>query len=178
MLTPVVKAFLTDLGFDVTVIGQQVFGGHGYVREWGQEQWVRDARIAQIYEGTNGIQAQDLVKRKVMADQGEALFALLDDFSESTTDARWHEAKQRFVSLTFDLLDACETNPSTEGWVSVDYLHALGYLLYGYFWSVMPEKAQGTAIEAMKHELGNFYWRRIFSRFNGLCESVRNELEH
>lgn len=178
LLTPVVKAFLTDLGFDVTVIGQQVFGGHGYVREWGQEQWVRDARIAQIYEGTNGIQAQDLVKRKVITDQGETLFALLDEFAGTTSDSRWHDAKQHFVALTTDLLDTCKTDPSKEGWVSVDYLHALGYLLYGYFWSVMPEKAQGTGLHEMKQRLGDFYWRRIFSRFNGLCESVRNELEH
>src|SRR5690606_7279829 len=67
LLTPVAKAFFTDSGLDSCIHGQQVFGGHGYIREWGQEQLVRDVRIAQIYEGTNGIQALDLLGRKVVA---------------------------------------------------------------------------------------------------------------
>jgi alkylation response protein AidB-like acyl-CoA dehydrogenase len=70
LLTPVIKAALTDFGFEAAVLGQQVLGGHGYIREWGQEQFVRDARIAMIYEGTNGIQAQDLVVRKLPLDGG------------------------------------------------------------------------------------------------------------
>src|SRR5690606_29415822 len=73
LLTPIAKAFLTDKGFDICVLGQQVFGGHGYIREWGMEQLVRDARIAQIYEGTNGIQAMDLIGRKVLANGGRFL---------------------------------------------------------------------------------------------------------
>ena len=67
------KAFFTDNGLESCVLGQQVYGGHGYIREWGQEQRVRDVRIAQIYEGTNGIQALDLLGRKVLADGGQAL---------------------------------------------------------------------------------------------------------
>ena len=70
LLTPVAKAFFTDTGLESCVLGQQVFGGHGYIREWGQEQLVRDVRIAQIYEGTNGIQALDLMGRKVVANGG------------------------------------------------------------------------------------------------------------
>src|SRR6202000_2430275 len=70
LLTPVAKAFLTDLGLETTVHGQQIFGGHGYIREWGQEQLVRDVRITQIYEGTNGIQALDLVGRKIVGSGG------------------------------------------------------------------------------------------------------------
>src|SRR5690606_20778123 len=77
LLTPVAKAFLTDRGFECAVLAQQVLGGHGYVRESGLEQVVRDARIAQIYEGTNGIQAMDLIGRKVLRDGGETLGALL-----------------------------------------------------------------------------------------------------
>ncbi len=73
LLTPIAKAFITDKAFDTTVLGQQVFGGHGYIREWGQEQYVRDARITQIYEGTNGIQAMDLLGRKILASQGQLL---------------------------------------------------------------------------------------------------------
>ena len=79
LLTPVIKGYLTDKGFDSAVLAQQVFGGHGYIREHGVEQFVRDARIAQIYEGTNGVQALDLVGRKLGKDGGRAiqrLFAL------------------------------------------------------------------------------------------------------
>ena len=78
MLTPVIKGYLTDRGFETAVNAQQVFGGHGYIREWGMEQFVRDARIAQIYEGTNGVQAMDLVGRKLAKDGGRGVRALFD----------------------------------------------------------------------------------------------------
>ena len=71
LLTPVVKAAFTDFGFEIAVMSQQVFGGHGYIREWGMEQYVRDARITQIYEGTNGVQAMDLVGRKLPMENGD-----------------------------------------------------------------------------------------------------------
>src|SRR5690349_14353577 len=73
LLTPVIKGYLTDKGFETAVQAQQVFGGHGYIREWGMEQFVRDARITQIYEGTNGIQAMDLVGRKLPREGGRAV---------------------------------------------------------------------------------------------------------
>ena len=79
LLTPVAKAYLSDRGFDSCVMAQQVLGGHGYVKEWGVEQLVRDARIAQIYEGTNGVQAMDLVGRKIYKTRGALLRPLLDD---------------------------------------------------------------------------------------------------
>ncbi len=87
LLTPVAKAFLTDLGLESTVHGQQVFGGHGYIREWGQEQLVRDVRIAQIYEGTNGIQALDLLGRKVVG-SGGAFYRLFSDEIRHFTSRR------------------------------------------------------------------------------------------
>ncbi|TNF83765.1 MAG: acyl-CoA dehydrogenase, partial [Gammaproteobacteria bacterium] len=86
LLTPITKAFLTDRGFEVSVIAQQVFGGHGFIKEWGAEQIVRDARIGQIYEGTNGIQAGDLIGRKVLRDGGATLTALLESFDLSSVD--------------------------------------------------------------------------------------------
>ena len=82
LLTPVAKAFLTDLGLETTVHGQQVFGGHGYIREWGQEQLVRDVRITQIYEGTNGIQALDLVGRKIVGNQGSYYRQFADEIRQ------------------------------------------------------------------------------------------------
>ena len=81
LLTPIAKAFISDKGFECCVMGQQVFGGHGFIREWGQEQLVRDARIAQIYEGTNGIQALDLVKRKIIGSGGELLGVFMDEIN-------------------------------------------------------------------------------------------------
>ena len=78
LLTPVAKAFLSDKGFEGAVLAQQVFGGHGYIKEWGVEQIVRDARIAQIYEGTNGIQALDLLRRKLPLDGGKTFIKLIE----------------------------------------------------------------------------------------------------
>ncbi|MGV8161695.1 acyl-CoA dehydrogenase family protein, partial [Pseudomonas aeruginosa] len=76
LLIPIVKAFLTDVGQEVASLGVQVYGGHGFIREWGMEQLMRDSRITQIYEGTNGIQALDLIRRKLLGDQGGELLAL------------------------------------------------------------------------------------------------------
>jgi hypothetical protein len=90
LLTPVAKAFFTDNGLESCVLGQQVFGGHGYIREWGQEQRVRDVRIAQIYEGTNGIQALDLLGRKVLGDGGQALASLVAEIRAFSVDAALH----------------------------------------------------------------------------------------
>ena len=87
LLTPVIKGYLTDKGFDAAVNAQQVFGGHGYIREHGMEQFVRDARITQIYEGTNGIQAMDLVGRKLPKDGGRAIRAFFELLSSDIADA-------------------------------------------------------------------------------------------
>ena len=82
LLTPVAKAFFTDVGLENCIQGQQVFGGHGYIREWGQEQLVRDVRIAQIYEGTNGIQALDLMGRKTVANDGKLFGMFAEEMRE------------------------------------------------------------------------------------------------
>ena len=100
LLTPVAKAFLTDLGLETTVHGQQVFGGHGYIREWGQEQLVRDVRITQIYEGTNGIQALDLVGRKIVGSGGALYKLFADEIRHFTANrqrgpGRVHQAAER-----------------------------------------------------------------------------------
>jgi alkylation response protein AidB-like acyl-CoA dehydrogenase len=99
LLTPVAKAFLTDLGLETTVHGQQIFGGHGYIREWGQEQLVRDVRITQIYEGTNGIQALDLVGRKIVGSGGAFYKLFADEIRQFTAtasaDLGVHQAAER-----------------------------------------------------------------------------------
>ena len=172
LLTPVVKAFLTDQGFESCVIGQQVFGGHGYVREWGQEQWVRDARIAQIYEGTNGIQAQDLVKRKVMADRGEALTSLLNDFLALTPTPNFSRAVEHFKALNDQMLSTLSEFPEREGAISVDYLHALGYLTYLHFLQLM-EHASASDDKAARALQRQFFEARLMPRYYALVESVK-----
>ena len=115
LLTPVVKAFLTDRGLECAVLGQQVLGGHGYVKEWGMEQIVRDARIGQIYEGANGIQAIDLVGRKVVRDGGQTLKELIDEIIATDVDDEFAPA----------LRDVCERLTAvTESAVSYTHLRA------------------------------------------------------
>ncbi len=122
LLTPVTKAFMTDRGLDACVTAQQVFGGHGYIREWGMEQLVRDVRIAQIYEGTNGIQAADFMLRKVASDQGAVLLDLMRElkawlswFSEQTN---LQQLAERFESATQSLLEQGKTQPELLSWVA------------------------------------------------------------
>lgn len=111
LLTPVIKGYGTDKGYDIATNAQQVFGGHGYIAEWGMEQYVRDARIAQIYEGTNGIQAMDLVGRKLM-DGGEAAYAILDEI-ESTAEA----ARAKHPELAEPVWQATESLREATEWM-------------------------------------------------------------
>ncbi len=172
LLTPLVKAFLTDLGLDITVIGQQVFGGHGYVREWGQEQWVRDARIAQIYEGTNGIQAQDLLKRKVFVDGGETIIKLLRSQAQEIDHKGFTRLSEGFIRQTIELYESSKTDPNLEGAISVDYLHAFGYLEYLYLWQRMASAAVGTPLSADKTRSAEFFECRVMPKFDALMSSI------
>ncbi len=152
LLTPIVKAFLTDNGFQSTVLAQQVFGGHGFIRETGIEQYVRDARINMIYEGTNGIQALDLLGRKVLGDGGarlRGLGALIKSFIEAEgTD----EAMAEFVNPLADLAGRIEKftmeigmkafgNQDEAGAAAVDYLRVAGHLVLSYLWARMAKLA-------------------------------------
>jgi alkylation response protein AidB-like acyl-CoA dehydrogenase len=149
LLTPVAKAFFTDRGFDVTVLGQQVLGGHGYIREWGLEQFVRDARIAQIYEGTNGIQALDLMGRKVVADKAETLAVFiqkvrndLDDALESDYAKPLNRALNMLETATQFVCSEAAKDPSVIGAASCDYLNLFGLVAYGHMWLKMSEAAK------------------------------------
>ncbi|MBC6660920.1 acyl-CoA dehydrogenase family protein, partial [Pseudomonas aeruginosa] len=139
LLTPVAKAFFTDTGLESCVLGQQVFGGHGYIREWGQEQLVRDVRIAQIYEGTNGIQALDLMGRKVVANGGLFLSIFSREVRAFAAGANAELAEFVTPLLTaLDLLDnltqgivaRAGNDPREIGAASVEYLHLFGYTAY------------------------------------------------
>ncbi|PZP80599.1 MAG: acyl-CoA dehydrogenase, partial [Ectopseudomonas oleovorans] len=184
LLTPVAKAFFTDTGLESCVHGQQVFGGHGYIREWGQEQLVRDVRIAQIYEGTNGIQALDLLGRKVMANGGAALrlFASeVRDFAhahESPFGDRLVEALERLEAVSGWLLEQAKVDPNSVGAASVEYLHLFGYVAYAYMWARMAAVAQNkqTENEAFyggKLATAEFFFARLLPRTLSLEASIR-----
>ncbi|MVV48013.1 acyl-CoA dehydrogenase [Pseudomonas sp. PB120] len=186
LLTPVAKAFLTDLGLEATIHGQQVFGGHGYIREWGQEQLVRDVRITQIYEGTNGIQALDLAGRKVVGTGGELYKLFADEIRQFTATASaelaeftqpLNSALHNLDELTAWLLDRARNNPNEIGAASVEYLHAFGYTAYAYMWALMAQAAQGKEAQddfyASKLGTARFYFARLLPRVHSLAASVR-----
>ena len=186
LLTPVAKAFLTDLGLECTVHGQQVFGGHGYIREWGQEQLVRDVRITQIYEGTNGIQALDLVGRKVVASGGAYYKLFADEIREfiATSAADLGEFTKPLAAsldqldeLTNWVLDQAKGNPNEIGAASVEYLHAFGYVAYAYMWALMARTAKAGEgdVEFYGAKLGTarFYFARLLPRVHSLVASVK-----
>ncbi len=186
LLTPVAKAFLTDLGLECAVHGQQVFGGHGYIREWGQEQLVRDVRITQIYEGTNGIQALDLMGRKVVGNGG-AFYRLFSDeirqfiasagseLGEFTTPLA--ASLEQLDGLTEWVLAQAKGNPNEIGAASVEYLHAFGYVAYAYMWALMARAALAgegdEAFYAAKLGTARFYFARLLPRVGSLVASVK-----
>ncbi len=186
LLTPVAKAFLTDLGLEATVHGQQVFGGHGYIREWGQEQLVRDVRITQIYEGTNGIQALDLIGRKVVGTGGAYYKLFADEIRHftATADASLGEftkplnaALDNLDELTAWVLDRAKGNPNEIGAASVEYLQTFGYTAFAYMWALMAKAAQGKEAQddfyASKMGTARFYFARLLPRVQSLAASVR-----
>ena len=172
LLTPITKAFLTDKAFEATVDCQQVFGGHGYIKEWGMEQIVRDVRISQIYEGTNGIQALDLLGRKVVKDGGAAMFALLEEIQAAASDcdhqigAATLKAAERVRELTTDLLDKAGNDPHAINASAVDYLHAAGYLCYAYMYVLIVKASAGKDGEfyTERQKLADYFTARVLPK--------------
>ena len=183
LLTPVAKAFFTDNGLESCVLGQQVFGGHGYIREWGQEQLVRDVRIAQIYEGTNGIQALDLLGRKVVADGGRALAEFtgqIHQFCKQETPYREPllKATSDLQSLSQWLSEQAREDANAVGAASVEYLQLFGYVAYAYMWARMDavaaaNLAQDPAFYAAKRATAAFFFARLLPRTLSLQASIR-----
>lgn len=174
LLTPIAKAFLTDRGFECSVMGQQVFGGHGFVREWGMEQVVRDTRIAQLYEGTNGVQAMDFIGRKVLQDGGSALTGFIEHMSASDVADQHSDALAGALSLlarvTDDLVKRAAVDADLPGAVAVDYLDLAGYVIYSWLWARMAKVG-----DADKAKLAEFYFARILPRIHGLEHSIAAE---
>jgi len=186
LLTPVIKGYLTDKGFEAAVNAQQIYGGHGYIREWGMEQFVRDARIAQIYEGTNGIQALDLVGRKLGANGGRAVQAFFKLVGEEVGAAKADEqlaplaaalerAHNDLQTATLWLMQNGMANPNNAGAAAYPYMNLMGIVCLGLMWLRMA-KASGEALanggagnaDFHKHKLATarFYADRIMPQAN------------
>src|SRR5437660_1275304 len=151
LMTPVMKGVMTDVGFSNAVLAQQMYGGHGYIAEHGMEQFVRDARIAMLYEGANGIQALDLVGRKLAKDNGRALKAFLAEV-RGFIERHGEEAMKPYVvplaialshlqQATRWLMQKAPADPDSAGAGATDYMHLMGLVVLGYMWGRMVEAA-------------------------------------
>jgi len=196
LLTPIIKAFITDNGFDAAVQCQQVYGGHGFIKEWGMEQFVRDARINMIYEGTNTIQSLDLLGRKVLGNNGASLKkfgAQVEAFirAEMANEAMGEFVKpladlgQKITQLTGEIGMKAMGNADEVGAAAVDYLRVVGHMVYGYFWARMAkvalEKIAQAEEEAQrpdpyylgKVQTARFYFTRLMPETSTLMRRIR-----
>jgi len=192
LLTPIAKAFLTETGFESANLGLQIFGGHGFIQEWGMEQNVRDCRISMLYEGTTGIQALDLLGRKVVGSQGGLLrqfLAEISDFCEQHEDNRsmantiatLKTHTDEWERITTRITMRAMTNADEVGAASVDYLMYSGYVVLAYLWA----RAQAIAFEKLDDEAcsepefyraklatAEFYFDRLLPRTRSLVATM------
>jgi alkylation response protein AidB-like acyl-CoA dehydrogenase len=189
LLTPILKAFLTDNAWTSTSACLQVYGGHGYIREWGMEQFVRDARINMIYEGTNTIQSLDLLGRKVLGDNGARLKAFGKRIAQFIEEEGVNEAMTEFVNPLADLGEKV-TKLTTElgmkafqdadevGAAAVDYLRVVGHLAFAWLWARMAKIAlekqhAGDPFYVAKLATARFYFAKLLPETAGLIRSAR-----
>ncbi len=196
LLTPIIKAFITDNGFDAAVQCQQVYGGHGFIKEWGMEQFVRDARINMIYEGTNTIQSLDLLGRKVLGNNGASLKkfgAQVEAFirAEMANEAMGEFVKPladlggKITQLTGEIGMKAIQNADEVGAAAVDYLRVVGHMVYGYFWARMAQVALEKIAQAEeeaqrpdpfyvgKVQTARFYFTRLMPETSSLMRRIR-----
>jgi alkylation response protein AidB-like acyl-CoA dehydrogenase len=186
LMTPVVKSMLTDQGFNAAVDGVQIHGGHGYIREWGMEQLIRDARITQIYEGTNGIQALDLVGRKLPTGTGRLARQFFHPVTADLERMAGNPALIEFISplakafgrlqqATLWLAKAGTANPNDAGAAATDYLRMFGLVAIGYMWCRMAETALAKKTDgfyAAKLDSARFYMSKIIPETGSLLVSI------
>ena len=196
-LTPIAKAFMTEVGFEAASHGMQIYGGHGYISEWGMEQNLRDARIAMMYEGTTGIQALDLLGRKVLMTQGESLKSFTkivhkfcqahaENASIKTFVEPLAKLNKEWGEITMKIGMAAMKDREEVGAASVDYLMYSGYACLAYFWAdmarVASEKlAAGDADKAFyeaKLQTARFYYARILPRTRMHAEAMLSGAEN
>ncbi len=189
LVTPIVKAFLTDNAWIATSACLQVFGGHGYIRESGMEQFVRDARINMIYEGTNTIQSLDLLGRKVLGDNGAKLKKFGKLVQRLVEEEGTNEAMQEFVNplaelgekvtkLTMEIGMKAMGNADEVGAAAVDYLRVCGHLVFGYFWARMAKVAlakagSGDPFYQAKLATARFYFAKLLPETASLIRTAR-----
>jgi acyl-CoA dehydrogenase len=179
LMTPILKGVLTDVGFSNAVLAQQMFGGHGYIAEWGMEQFVRDARIAMIYEGANGIQALDLVGRKLPRDGGRAVMSFFAEVAAFAKDHAADEAMKPYLTPLSDALGHLQqatmwlmqnalAKPDNAGAGATDYMQLFGLVTFGYMWARMAKVASdkiagGDAAPYLTSKLvtGRFFMERM-----------------
>jgi hypothetical protein len=172
LVTPVIKGYLTDKGFQAAVYAQQVLGGHGYIREHGLEQFVRDARIAQIYEGTNGIQAMDLVGRKLPRDGGRAVRTFFELVGRDIADAKTRgdpaglaaalePALHDLQAATMWLAQNAPANPDNAGAGAYAYMDLMGLVTLGWMWLKMARAATEAIGEGGGKEGKGFYEAKL-----------------
>ena len=192
LLTPIGKAFLTETGFESANLGLQIFGGHGFIQEWGMEQNVRDCRISMLYEGTTGIQALDLLGRKVVGSQGGLLRPFLAEIAEfcgkhednrlmANTVAKLRSHCDEWEQITTDITMRAMSDADEVGAASVDYLMYSGYVVLAYMWAM----AQATALDKLAQEdcsepdfyraklsTCDFYFEKILPRTRTLVATI------
>ena len=190
-LTPIAKAFLTEIGYEAANLGMQVFGGHGFIAEWGMEQNVRDSRIGMIYEGTTGIQALDLLGRKVLMTQGESLKGFTRQVHMFCKENADNEQLQEFIEplaalnkewgdLTMKVGVTAMKNREEVGAASVDYLMYSGYAVFAYLWARMAKVALDKMVEGTTEEMfynakvqsARFYFKRMLPRSKTHAETM------
>lgn len=191
LLIPIAKAYCTDRGFDACVAGQQVLGGHGYIAEWGMEQNVRDVRIAQIYEGTNGVQALDLMGRKTIRLNGELQQLLFVEISEFLAQQQGNEiltpyrdnflaVRQALAEVTSEILRRSVNDPDEVGAASYAYMELMGVLLYSFMWLRILVATKGDgAVERYGEDYlqglrltGDYYLRRQMPLYKSLVDEI------
>lgn len=193
LMTPVIKAFLTDKGFDNTNIALQTLGGHGYIKEYGVEQYVRDARIAQIYEGTNAVQALDLVGRKLPMEGGRLVRRFFELVKADVDGAAASEGLEEFAKslggalyqlqkATMLLAERGFANPDEAGAAATEYLHLMGYVAVGWQWLKMATVSQAKLAagqgDARFHEAklktARFYFARLMPETATLLAAIQS----
>lgn len=187
LLTPITKAFLTDKGFEATIDCQQVFGGHGYIREWGMEQIVRDARISQIYEGTNGIQALDFLGRKVVKDNGKEIGVYISEIKDYANAMQAdHNIKKALLEaaesvdlLTQDVLRQIINFKDEVNACAVNYLHVVGYLSFAYMYAMMVESSYNKTAPfyANKLKIADYFIAYILPSMDSHIKRVKSGSE-
>ena len=182
LLTPIAKAYLTDTALQATLEAQMCFGGHGYIREWGMEQCIRDLRISQIYEGTNGVQAIDLIGRKTTKCNGAFIaeyIAEIRDFAATMADSKVKSAalqvSDEVEALTQFIVEQSKTTPDFSSSVAVDYLHAVGLLSFVYMFARISKAAAAKPESFFQNKLvlADFYVEKVLPDLAARAQRIK-----